>query len=867
MEKIVFLGHQISEKGIEPEAAKVEKIMQLKRPTDIKSLRKFLGFITFYCSLIPNLSKHSEPLLKLLRKESKGFPWGQDQEDSFNYLKTRLCTVPVLAYPNPKLEKVLIVDASFTHVGCICAQRQGGVLRPLGFASKKLNYSLKRVTIYALEMYAAYYGIKTFSKFFVDRKVTILSDCKSLTFMLSQKNLPAHLARYALYICSFKVKFEHIEGEQNPADFLSRIICRLTVEQPLRNENKCTPVFSIDQIRKLQERDAQINLIKEKLKENVELQLKYHVNKSGILTRINPRANSEAEHFIFVPSAMRSELIRAFHNNPLCGHAGVDRTVLLIKQQYYWPNVHKSCTNYIKVCDLCNFRKRGSHNKKTQIDAIPRVSGPNKLVSIDVCGPLSVTSKNNKYIVSICDHFTKGIFSYPAKSQFASELAKVLFLHMCTHGCPEVLISDNYSSFTGELYSELCRLFNVEHVFCTVYSKHSSGAVERSHRKTWDCLAILQSKTESEWDELLPIINCIHRAVPNISTNHAPFTLDTGRVFRFPWVPIIQGQRLFYNNEDYMQNLKNDLHQVYTAAAQVNEREMAKFTRAHNKKASNENFHVGDLVYVYFEQLKPRAGLKNALCWCGPYMIETAKRGKTFYCRSLMTNLVIKVHKERLKRYHGNALLSRKSENELSQIGREKSSQEITPTLERQVNKKSKSRTITSIRTQINNPSDSSSDSSDSEKEHFDPHNISSGEITQIDKISRPSVAIREALKSSDSMTISGISKSSRPTRNRPLPTIQSFNGSAAEEPSGRENNNVPAPSADATDTAADESDISSLESDGGELSDLNDSEIANLSAELDMLQLNVAPEPQNRTLRDRRTLRRPDRYTPSKYP
>jgi hypothetical protein len=99
------------------------------------------------------------------------------------------------------------------------------------------------------------------------------------------------------------------------------------------------------------------------------------------------------------------------------------------------------------------------------------------------------------------------------------------------------------------------------------------------------------------------------------------------------------------------------------------------------------------------------------------------------------------------------------------------------------------------------------------------------------------------------------------------LPTIQSFNGSAAEEPSGRENNNVPAPSADATDTAEDESDISSLESDGGELSDLNDSEIANLSAELDMLQLNVAPEPQDRILRDRRTLRRPDRYTPSKYP
>jgi hypothetical protein len=48
----IVLGHVISERGIEVDKAKVETVEQLPPPTDVKSLRSFLGHAGFYRSLL-----------------------------------------------------------------------------------------------------------------------------------------------------------------------------------------------------------------------------------------------------------------------------------------------------------------------------------------------------------------------------------------------------------------------------------------------------------------------------------------------------------------------------------------------------------------------------------------------------------------------------------------------------------------------------------------------------------------------------------------------------------------------------------------------------------------------------------------------
>ena len=66
-----MLGHQISEKGIEVDRAKVEVIEKLPPPISIKGVRSFLGHAGFYRRFIKDFSKIAHPLCKLLEKEYK----------------------------------------------------------------------------------------------------------------------------------------------------------------------------------------------------------------------------------------------------------------------------------------------------------------------------------------------------------------------------------------------------------------------------------------------------------------------------------------------------------------------------------------------------------------------------------------------------------------------------------------------------------------------------------------------------------------------------------------------------------------------------------------------------------------------------
>ena len=91
--------HVISNKGIEVDKPKVELIVKLPPPTNVKAVRQFLGHAGFYRRFIKKISKIAKPLYELLEKDTK-FAWNEDCQKSFEELKSRLTIAPIVRAPN-----------------------------------------------------------------------------------------------------------------------------------------------------------------------------------------------------------------------------------------------------------------------------------------------------------------------------------------------------------------------------------------------------------------------------------------------------------------------------------------------------------------------------------------------------------------------------------------------------------------------------------------------------------------------------------------------------------------------------------------------------------------------------------------------
>jgi hypothetical protein len=97
--EVPFLGHIISNGGISVDPAKVKEIVGWSIPSTVTDVWSFLGLAGYYQRFIEGFSKIAKPMTSLLEK-GREFKWDWKCQDSFNQLKFRLMSPPVLVMPD-----------------------------------------------------------------------------------------------------------------------------------------------------------------------------------------------------------------------------------------------------------------------------------------------------------------------------------------------------------------------------------------------------------------------------------------------------------------------------------------------------------------------------------------------------------------------------------------------------------------------------------------------------------------------------------------------------------------------------------------------------------------------------------------------
>jgi hypothetical protein len=121
LKQVAFLGHVISKGGISVDPSKVPDVLSWNAPTSVNDIKSFLGLAGYYRRFIEGFSRINKPMTELLEKD-KEFKWTSACESSFQELKKRLTTAPVLVMPNMEKPFSIYCDPSGQGLGCVLMQ-------------------------------------------------------------------------------------------------------------------------------------------------------------------------------------------------------------------------------------------------------------------------------------------------------------------------------------------------------------------------------------------------------------------------------------------------------------------------------------------------------------------------------------------------------------------------------------------------------------------------------------------------------------------------------------------------------------------------------------------------------------------------
>ncbi|GJV26070.1 putative reverse transcriptase domain-containing protein [Tanacetum coccineum] len=153
--KIQFLGHVIDRQGIHMDPAKIESIKDVESPKSPIDIRQFLGLAGYYRRFIEGFLKIAKTMTKLPQKKVK-FEWGDKQETTFQLLKQKLCSAPILALPEGSEDFIVYCDALIKGLGTVLIQRE----KVISYESRQLKIHEKNYTTHDLELGAVVFSLK-----------------------------------------------------------------------------------------------------------------------------------------------------------------------------------------------------------------------------------------------------------------------------------------------------------------------------------------------------------------------------------------------------------------------------------------------------------------------------------------------------------------------------------------------------------------------------------------------------------------------------------------------------------------------------------------------------------------------------------
>lgn len=633
--EVAFLGHVVSQRGIEPNPEKIKAVKEYPIPTTSKEIKQFLGLAGFYRKFIKDFAKIAFPMTRCLKKGTKIDIQNTEYKNAFETLKTVLINAPVLTYPNFEEPFTLTTDGSEFAIGSVLSQKG----HPIAYYSRTLKPAERKYSTIERELLAIVDSCKHFKAYLWGRHFHIETDHRPLQWLFTLKDPSSRLYRWKIKLKEFDFDIKYVKGKTNyVADALSRIEINAKIETEsnvaviendnYQNEadtqtvhsNQEDPIFTLKMTeRNLNQNRNQIiikygdsrKLIVQKLFKKqtryimVVTSGNFNQDLTDLLLKVITPANKYAVYFsdfiIEVPfirvcqklftselimirtqtfledvedHEKQKQLILQYHS---VNHNGITETVEHLQKKYFWPHLREHVRNLINQCNLCQRNKYERHPNQVENQGPIVADHPFAQVHIDTF------HFEQERILTILDVFSKYGQAYILPNATALAVLNQLQIYFSHHGLPKKITHDQGGEFENNIIKEYCKASNIEYHATTPLNSTSNSPVERLNSTLLEKLRISRDS-----DKFSPLSQLITNVVMNYNSSIHTKT-------KKPPFNVLYGP--YYDALDHM----------FSPSPQINEyiqrqnnqlRVMRESNPEPNTSTFKHSYKIGEVVYV-----------------------------------------------------------------------------------------------------------------------------------------------------------------------------------------------------------------------------------------------------------------------------
>ncbi|RVW46257.1 Transposon Ty3-I Gag-Pol polyprotein [Vitis vinifera] len=569
----------------------------------LKKCEFWLDRISFLGHVVSNDGISVDPG-KLTQKGVK-FEWSDDCECSFQELKNRLVSAPILTIPSGSGGFVVYSDASHQGLGCVLMQHG----RVVAYASRQLKPYERNYPTHDLELAAVVFALKIWRHFLFGETCEIFTDHKSLKYLFSQKELNMRQRRKsvgslaAIRGCQGQL-LEELRSLQVHFRVmgLGALVANFRVQPDL-----------VGRIKTLQKNDSRLVQVMEEVKRGSKPDF---VLSDDEILRFGTR--------LCVPNDedLRRELLEEAHCSKFAIHPGVTKMYKDLRQNYWWSGMKRDIAQFVAQCLVCQ-QVKAEHQRPAgslQPLAIPEWKWEH--ITMDFVIGLPRTLGGNNAIWVIVDRLTKSAHFLPMKVNFSLDRLASLYVKEIVrmHGVPVSIVSDRDPRFTSRFWHSLQKALGTKLSFSTAFHPQTDGQSERIIQVLEDLLRACILDLQGNWDDHLPLVEFAYNNSFQASIGMAPFEALYGRKCRSP---------ICWNDVGERKLLGPELVQLTVEKVALIKERLKVAQSRHKSYADHRRrdleFEVGDHVFLKVSPMKSvmRFGRKGKLSprFVGPFEI------------------------------------------------------------------------------------------------------------------------------------------------------------------------------------------------------------------------------------------------------